>query len=179
MNRYLNNNVNRRYEICVVGESCAYRFIGRRYDYLEKPINLRDICYYAEPLIIYDRIGHDFFNARVVFPPFRDYTVIKEGDLSDYSEYTFTSGGVVDLFEYILDNYCDVSDFGFRNVHRILSIIRKSGWEWTSTIHGHGDQFTDVETGKVVFGFMNVIEEIERENMMNNMDFEYDEYYDD
>ena len=162
-----------------VDEPYAYRFIGRRYDYSEKPIDLCDIHKYNEPLIIYNRIGHDFFNARVVFPPFSDYTAIEKGDyLSDVGKYTFTSSYVVDLFEYILDNYCNVSDFGFRNIHRILSIIRRRGWEWTSTLHG--DQFTDVETGKVVFGFMNVIEEIERENMWNNIDFEYDdEYYDD
>ena len=159
-----------------VDEPYAYRFIGRRYDYSEKPIDLRYIHEYNEPLIIYNRIGHDFYNARVVFPPFRDYTVIEEGDLSDYGKYTFTSGGVVDLFEYILDNYCDVSDFGFRNIHRILSIIRRSGWEWTSTLHG--DQFTRRGTGEVVFGFMNVIEEIEYENMWNKIEDEYGEWRD-
>ena len=178
MNRYL------RYKNEVYGESCAYRFIGGRNANLEKPINLWDIHRYNEPLIIYNRIGHDFYNARVVFPPFSDYTVIKEDNDRGNGTYTFTSSYVVDLFEYILDNYCNVSDFGFCNIHRILFIIRRGGWEWTST--PHGDQFTRVsassslyEIGEVVFGFLNVIKEIEREWMWNNIDFEYDEYYDD
>ena len=177
---YLYGNLNGRCKIGVEGahgEPCACRFIGGRCDYLEKTINLRDIHKYNEPLIIYNTYRNEATEAIVVFPPFSDYTVENESYAPYVASYTFTCSGFVDLFEYILDNYCDVMGFGFYNIHHILCIIRDEGWKYAVTLHG--DQFTNVETGEVVFGFRNVIDKIVSAYFWDHIEYEQGECYDD
>ena len=178
MRNYLYRNMNRSCVNEVHGSPCAYRFNGGHDDHLRKPISLRDIRYYNEPLIIYDTYRHKCYNARVVFPPFSDYTIEEEANVCGVGTYTFTSGGVIDLFRYILDNHRNVEDFGFRNIHNILYIIRANGWEYTATLYG--EQFTNIKTGKVVFGFRNVFDIIQTDYEFNLFDdLLTDEYYND
>ena len=139
------------------GEPYAYRFNGGYDSNLEKPIYLRDIHKYNEPLIIYDTYYHEACDARVVFPPFSDYTV----ENGTYEPHTFTCSGFVNLFSYILDNDYDLISFGCYNMHHIICVIRDYGWKYAVT--PYGELFTEHGTGRVIIGFRNVIQEIERE----------------
>ena len=162
--RYLDENMNGRCENVVNGEPYAYGLNG-------EPIDLCDIHKYNEPLIIYDKYCygwyvnketihcHGWCCARVIFPPFSDYTVVKKGNKCGIGQYTFTSSDVDSLYSYILKNPCNVEDFGYHNRIRINENIREYGWTYNYDID-HGSYFTNVETDEVVFGYRNIIERI-------------------
>ena len=172
---YFDENMNARYKNEVKGEPYAYRLNGEPIDCIDhrvEPIDLCDIHKYNEPLIIYDKYCygwnvnnetvhcHGWCCARVVFPPFRDYTVIKEADDCGIGSYIFTSSNEVSLYSYILNNpYCNVEDFGYHNRIRINENIREYLWEYDYDSK-RGSYFTNVETGEVVYGYRNLIKRI-------------------
>lgn len=150
MSKYLNY---------VTGNSTALRFNGVSIGLCD--INRCNRC--NEPLIIYDQYGWTKGGrptaARVVFPPFSDYTVIQKGDISVIGRYSFISDDVaIGLFKYILDDPGIVEDLDFYVKHRIINrIIYDYGWTYHYDFDKKEDQYFNRKTSKVVVGLLNVI----------------------